>query len=163
MGCRPARGYRRTAEGSLKLREDNIGLYAEATITEPKVVEKARRGELTGWSFLFRCPAGGDTWEEPKDGVPLPCRTLKDIELLDVSVLDRKPAYPANSLHVESRAADDDDGDDTGDVLEARSTDEVVETVEEKPPAATQTEEEKRAALRMERNRRALRIMKLEE
>ena len=70
-------------------------------------------------------------------------------------------AYPANSLHVESRAADD-DGDDTGDVLEARSTDEVVETVEEKPPAA-QTEEEKRAALRMERNRRALRIMKLEE
>ena len=152
-----------TAEGSLKLREDNIGLYAEATIKEPKVVEKARRGELTGWSFLFRCPAGGDTWEEPKDGAPLPCRTLKDIELLDVSVLDRKPAYPANSLHVESRAADDDGDADPGDVLEARSTDEVVETEEEKPPAATQTEEEKCAALRMERNRRALRILKLEE
>ena len=151
-----------TAAGTLKLKEDAIGLFAEATITEPRVVEKAKAGKLTGWSFLFRCPAGGDHWDEPQDGSPLPRRTLEDIELLDVSVLDRKPAYPANSLHVESRAAAGQDPTD-GDVLEARSTDDKQETEIAPAEDPRKKEDEARAALRMERNRRALEIMKLEE
>ena len=35
------------------LREDNIGLYARAVVTDSEVVEKARNGDLVGWSFGF--------------------------------------------------------------------------------------------------------------
>lgn len=105
-----------TGAGTLTLKEDNVGLWAEAKITEPHVVERAKKGALTGWSFLFRCPAGGDVWTQGEGGT-MPRRELEDIELLEVSVLDRKPAYPANSLRVEPRS----EGAQDEDELEARS------------------------------------------
>ena len=42
-----------TKKGNLELEEDNIGLKARATITDPEVIEKARNGDLVGWSFGF--------------------------------------------------------------------------------------------------------------
>src|SRR5574344_1729047 len=46
----------------LELREDNVGLYAEATVTDKETVSAAKNGKLTGWSFGFRCIA--DEWSE---------------------------------------------------------------------------------------------------
>lgn len=81
-----------TKNGSLELVEDTIGLRAKAIITDSETVEKAKNGDLVGWSFGFR-----DI--EVENGIDndsgLPMRNLKDIELYEVSILDRTkiPAY----------------------------------------------------------------------
>ena len=43
-----------TKKGNLELHEDNIGLHARAKITDEEVIEKARAGQLVGWSFGFQ-------------------------------------------------------------------------------------------------------------
>ena len=72
---------------NLELYEDNIGLYARAIISDTQVIEKAQRGELRGWSFGFI--AEGETWD--KEG-EIDRRTLEDIDLKEVSILDKTPA-----------------------------------------------------------------------
>lgn len=81
-------------QGNLELREDNIGLRAIATVTDPTVIEKARNGELRGWSFSFK--ANKDTWEDGSNGVQK--RMVEDIDLYEVSILDKNPAYLATSI-----------------------------------------------------------------
>jgi len=77
----------------LELREDNIGLHAKAVITDKEIIKAGREGRLTGWSFGFRCRK--DSWSE--DGE---MRTLEDIELDEVSVLTKTPAYNATSIEL---------------------------------------------------------------
>lgn len=79
-----------TKEGNLELNEDNIGLFARATITDPEVVQKARNGDLVGWSFGF---ADRDVTNSLENGIPT--RAVKDLDLYEVSILDRtkSPAY----------------------------------------------------------------------
>ncbi len=83
-----------TADETLELREDAIGLRAKATISDPEVIEKARKGELRGWSFGFR--KAKDRWEAWKDGIQR--RYLEDFELSEVSLLDKTPAYIGTSV-----------------------------------------------------------------
>lgn len=80
---------------NLELYEDNIGLYARAIISDTQVIEKAQRGELRGWSFGFI--AEGETWD--KEG-EIDGRTLEDIDLKEVSILDKTPAYFGTSVEV---------------------------------------------------------------
>lgn len=82
-----------STEGSLELREDSIGLHAKATITDAEVIEKAKLGELRGWSFGFR-----DNNPKIEDSK----RVLEDIELREVSILDKTPAYIATSIEMRS-------------------------------------------------------------
>lgn len=84
-------------KSGLKLYEDNIGLYAEATVTDSEVVRCAKNGELRGWSFGFVCKK--DSWD--KDG-ELDRRTLEDIDLQEVSILTKTPAYIGTSVEVRS-------------------------------------------------------------
>lgn len=79
-----------TKEGNLELNEDNIGLFARATITDPEVVQKAKNGDLVGWSFGF---ADRDVQNSLENGIPT--RAVKDLDLYEVSILDRtkSPAY----------------------------------------------------------------------
>ena len=85
-----------TKEDGLDVREDAVGLYARATITDPNVVEKARAGKLSGWSFGF-VPLKQDE-KKAEDGMRH--RTLRDIDLREISLLDdtRTPAYIATSV-----------------------------------------------------------------
>ena len=99
-----------TADGTLKLVEDNIGLYAEAEITDPEVRAAAEKGQLRGWSFGFQKPV-----------VKWDCvgkvqrRTIEDMELLEVSILTKTPAYfgtsvemrSSETVEIEQRAIDD--------------------------------------------------------
>lgn len=87
--------------GNLELEEDNIGLHARATITDPEVVEAARSGDLVGWSFGFK---DRDVENAMEDGLPL--RRVRDLDLYEVSILNRKmrPAY-AGTL-ISTRAID---------------------------------------------------------
>ena len=90
---------RTSSSSSATLVEDNIGLHAEIRTTDAEVVEKARSGHLSGWSFGFK--KNNDEWG--KDG-DLETRTVTDLNLVEVSLLDdtRSPAYEGTS--VETRA-----------------------------------------------------------
>ena len=56
----PSRKLGSTKEGNVQLREDNVGLRATATVTDSAVMEKARKGELRGWSLaLLSWPMNG--------------------------------------------------------------------------------------------------------
>lgn len=79
-----------TKEGNLELVEDNIGLHARACITDKDVIQKARNGELVGWSFGFQ---DRDVENSIERGIPH--RAVKDLDLAEVSILDRSktPAY----------------------------------------------------------------------
>ena len=79
-----------TKQGNLELTEDNIGLHARAVITDSEVVQKARQGDLVGWSFGFQ-----DREVEQGEEHGLPLRAVKDLDLMEVSILDRTktPAY----------------------------------------------------------------------
>lgn len=82
-----------TEDGSLKLYEDNIGLFARAVVTDAEVISKAK--ELRGWSFAF----GGahSMWSGPVDGVYQ--REIDDFaNFSEVSMLTVTPAYIGTSI-----------------------------------------------------------------
>ena len=91
-----------TEDGNAILEEDNIGLRAEITITDNEVVQKAREGKLSGWSFGFI--ANDDVIStEGNDEI----RTVTDLELLEVSILDdtKAPAYYGTSIEAREGGA----------------------------------------------------------
>ena len=79
-----------TKQGNLELKEDNIGLHARATITDPEVIDDARNNRLIGWSFGFY---DIDVDRSMHEGVVY--RTIRDLDLKEVSILNNKksPAY----------------------------------------------------------------------
>ena len=87
-----------STKDGLELKEDNIGLYARALVSDKKIIEKAKRNELRGWSFGFYINDNGDEWTQNADGMRV--RTLTDIELVEVSILDVTPAYVATSIEM---------------------------------------------------------------
>lgn len=105
-------------ESGLELREDNVGLYASADISDSETVKAAREGRLTGWSFGFCCVK--DNWRTD-EGTEL--RELEDIQLDEVSILTKKPAYIATSIEVRDDEL----------MKEIRCTEDSAETTEEKP------------------------------
>lgn len=114
-----------TAGKTLTLKEDNIGLHADADITDSEVIKAAKKGELRGWSFGF-CNPKSD-WEQYRDGVDR--RRLKDFDLLEVSILTDTPAYIGTSVEMR--------GDECS-TFETRGCDdkpEVITTEEEGKPA----------------------------
>ena len=80
-----------TKDGNLELEEDNIGLRAKAKIYDKDVIEKARKGDLVGWSFGFTDRDVDKSYDEKG----LLHRAVKDLDLEEVSILDRRrtPAY----------------------------------------------------------------------
>ena len=97
----PARDLGSTKQGNLELREDNIGLHARACITDPDVISKARAGDLVGWSFGFN---DMDVEKREIDGTRH--RAVKDMDLREVSILDRSksPAYEGTLIQTRDDA-----------------------------------------------------------
>lgn len=90
-----------TLSGSLKLREDNIGLYAEAVIKSPEIIAEIREHRPKGWSFGFVKKKDKFTKQE---GESIEERELEEIELKEVSLLIGKyPAYMATSVEVRGK------------------------------------------------------------
>ena len=133
----PTRDLGGTKDGNLELKEDNIGLHARAVITDPEVVEKARNGDLVGWSFGFFDREVEQRTDE--DGLPL--RNVRDLDLEEVSILDNTttPAYDGTLVAVRSEESSIFFGETFADEIHVRAeeqpnTDEVPkqqETVEE--------------------------------
>ena len=104
-----------TKDGSAILEEDNIGLRAEVTITDPEVVEKARNHKLVGWSFGFYSNS-----DEVAQEATMATRTVTDMDLVEVSILDdtKSPAYEGTSIETRNEG---------GAILEIRESIEEIE------------------------------------
>lgn len=111
-------------DGNLELEEDNIGLKARAEITDPEVIDDARKGNLVGWSFGFTDDNVTQLRDE-ESGLPL--RKVNDLELLEVSLLNRKksPAYVGTLVNVR------DDGEIKKINLSEDYTDGEINTIDE--------------------------------
>lgn len=88
-------------DGNLHLEEDTIGLRAHAEITDAKVIETAREGNLVGWSFGFYDTEDGVELSMDAD-TGLPVRKVTDLILEEVSLLDKSmtPAYDGTLVTV---------------------------------------------------------------
>lgn len=126
------------ADKNLELNEDAIGLHARATIKDADVVKKARNGDLVGWSFGF---TDRDVENGEEKGLAL--REVKDLDLYEVSLIDRSkiPAYDGTLVAV--RTADESKALNISDVTElsVRVTEEKKE--EPKPKEVDYTEYKK--------------------
>lgn len=124
-----------TSQGNLELKEDSIGLYARAEITDKDVIEDARHGNLVGWSFGFEDTEGGvDKAVDDETGLPL--RKVRDMNLYEVSILNRKknPAYDGTLIMArdDSVQFNSEPFIDDVEVIEERSEEQTEEQAEEK-------------------------------
>lgn len=117
-----------TKQGNLELEEDNIGLRVRACITDPEVVKKARAGELVGWSFGF---SDRDVINSIRDGMPH--RAVKDLDLAEVSILDKRKSPAYEGTLITARAEED--------VVHFRGEDFIDEVQTEEQPEETPKEE----------------------
>ncbi|MDY3960175.1 HK97 family phage prohead protease [Romboutsia timonensis] len=126
-----------TSNGNLELREDNIGLFARCEIRDQEVMNKAKNGELKGWSFGFSTIK--DRWEKHDSGIDR--RYLEDINLYEISILDVTPAYYATSVEVRG---------EENTLIEERSCESTIELI------TTEKVDEKRAEKLVETDLSAL-------
>ena len=84
-----------TNDNTATLNEDNIGSRAEVIVSDAETVQKAKDGKLVGWSFGFCCNA-----EERGEENGQETRTVTDLDLIEVSILDntKSPAYSGTSI-----------------------------------------------------------------
>ena len=118
------------SDHNLELDEDAIGLHARAVIKDADVATKARNGDLVGWSFGF-----SDREVENGEEKGLPLREVRDLDLYEVSLIDRTkiPAYDGTLVAV--RTADNSKALNISDMTESNSrvTEEVKEEPKEEP------------------------------
>lgn len=102
----PNRDLGGTGTGELELEEDNIGLRAKAVITDKDVIDDARHGRLVGWSFGFQ-DRDVTIMQDTETGLPL--RSVKDLDLFEVSILNREktPAYNGTLVNVRDAEGDE--------------------------------------------------------
>ena len=98
----PERDLGGTKDGNLELTEDSIGLHARAVIRDKEVVQKARNGDLVGWSFGFY----DRDVEQKRDEDGFILRDVRDMDLEEVSILDKShtPAYDGTLVSVRSES-----------------------------------------------------------
>jgi HK97 family phage prohead protease len=94
----------RTRSGTLKLSEDERGLFMEASLDmeDPDVrsiVPKMKRGDLDKMSFAFI--PDRQEWDDSGD---MPRRTIQDLRLYDVSIVTT-PAYDGTEIGLRSLEA----------------------------------------------------------
>ena len=88
----PERELASTGAGTATMKEDAVGLYCRAVVSDKDVVEKAKEGKLSGWSFGF-APLS----DRKKTENDMEYRDIYELDLVEVSILDdtKNPAYPA--------------------------------------------------------------------
>ncbi|MEO1678019.1 MAG: HK97 family phage prohead protease [Pseudomonadota bacterium] len=95
----PTRVLARTASGSLRLAEDSLGLAFDLDLPETQaardVMALAERGDIGGMSFGFIAT------DDARDGT---LRTLRSVDLLEISVVSAWPAYSGTAIHLRSGA-----------------------------------------------------------
>lgn len=96
----------RTTSGTVRLAEDERGLYVEVDLPPTQMARDlwvlVQRGDVSQMSFRFWVPSPeGETWERVNGET---IRTLLDVRIDDVTVATY-PAYPSSVVAVQQRAA----------------------------------------------------------
>lgn len=140
-----------TKQGNLKLHEDNIGLRAKATITDADVIEKAKHGDLVGWSFGFT-----DRDVDTHDENGMMTRDVKDLDLYEVSILDRSKVPAYDGTLIQARDANGGEvhlntgevmADDKPEIIEEKPVGKPVDKAEEEPQNTRDDSEEKNSTI----------------
>lgn len=86
-----------TSDGTLKVKEDEVGLRAESVVTDEAVIAGAKEGRLKGWSFNMKNVV--DSIEERAEGLPI--RHVKDFDMDEITlVMNKVPVYSSTSIEV---------------------------------------------------------------
>lgn len=139
----PERDLGGTGSGELELTEDSIGLHARAIITDEQVINDAKHNNLVGWSFGFT-DREVEILQDSETGLPL--RRVKDLDLFEVSILNREKTPAYNGTLVEVR----DNGDKVN--LGENNEPEKIETIDETINAIDETTAEALEEIRAEDN-----------
>lgn len=95
----------RRSNGTLTLAEDSKGLLVEIKLPDVSyandLIQLVRDNYISGMSFGFSVPDGGDEWGPPVAGDTLRTRTIKAADLAEVSVVSF-PAYGATHVSLRS-------------------------------------------------------------
>jgi uncharacterized protein len=115
----------RTSSGTLKLREDTRGLAFELELPDTTdardLKAQMERGDITGASFRFAVPKGGDSWSRDTTGTARELRHVNQISRLEeISIVDT-PAYPEASAALRSLEAWEQDQQKQANALAALS------------------------------------------
>lgn len=117
----PNRLLASTTDGTLTVGEDEIGLRAEAVVTDTEVIEGAKSKKLRGWSFAMKNVV--DSMEERSNALPI--RHVKDFDMPEITlVMHRNPVYSATSIEIRA---------DKEEEVEERALDSKVEFVLPEP------------------------------
>lgn len=96
----PGKVLGRTRTGTLELREDDKGLAFALDVPDTAagrdVLALAARGDLGGMSFGFLVPEGGEEWDGDT-------RTLRSIDLREISVVSAWPAYEGTEIALRNK------------------------------------------------------------
>ena len=139
----PERDLGGTGSGELELTEDSIGLHARAIITDEQVINDAKHNNLVGWSFGF-ADRDVEILQDSETGLPL--RRVKDLDLFEVSILNREKTPAYNGTLVEVR----DNGDKVN--LGENNEPEKIETIDETVNGLDETTAEALEEIRAEDN-----------
>ena len=92
----------RNRSGTLRMLQTERGLEAEIDLPDTTAgrdtAVSVSRGDITGMSFGFYCPPGGDRWDLSQ---PMALRTLLDIDIDEITVTPF-PAYPDTEVALRS-------------------------------------------------------------
>lgn len=95
----------RVAAGTLRLREDSAGLAFELDLPDTSIGRDlavlVERGDISGCSFGFVTPAGGDSWSTRGEK---PMRELRSVDLHEITITPT-PAYSDTSVAMRSLSA----------------------------------------------------------
>lgn len=93
-----------TTDGTLKVKEDEVGLRAESIVTDEAVIAGAKEGRLKGWSFNMKNVV--DSIEERAEGLPI--RHVKDFDMDEITlVMNKVPVYSSTSIEVRADAEEE--------------------------------------------------------
>jgi HK97 family phage prohead protease len=103
----------RTKSGTLKLQDSDKGLAFRCQLDPDSTAHRdiysaIKRGDIDECSFAFTLNPNGDSFDEaknPRTGERTIIRTLKDVNLLDVSAVTN-PAYGNGATNVSARSFD---------------------------------------------------------
>lgn len=103
-----------TKDGTLTVKEDEVGLRAESVVTDEAVIAGAKEGRLKGWSFNMKNVK--DSIEERAEGLPI--RRVKDFDMDEITlVMNKVPIYSSTSIEV--RAGEEEEVETRAICLEA--------------------------------------------
>lgn len=97
----PGKVLGRSRTGTLRLNEDAQGLAFSLDVPDTSagrdVLALAERGDLGGMSFGFLVPEGGEEWQGRT-------RTLRSIDLREISVVSAWPAYEGTEIALRAQS-----------------------------------------------------------